>query len=338
MLSYLNRNKFFMIRAAVIQLAIALIVTTSFISSCAVEPKVDPDSTERRLLDAYLSVVHLDTLNSTPSGAYVMERKRGSGAEVQRVSFVFAKYSKVNLFGEYEQTNIEEVAKWAGGYAEANYYGPTLFEIGAFTQTKGMEEALLGKREGADLRIILPSWSSRLDFPNSDKQQVTTAIYDFIIEKVVLDYWEYEKDSLEGYSAKYYGGIDSLKKGFYFKELAAGNGEAVKDAGRQISCYYVGRLLDGFVFDTNIEDTARKYKIYDSSRDYNPMRISIEDDESVEEGSDSGVVTGFAEAISRMNFGGKGVTFFSSEWGYGNSTQSFGKRQPLSFYIEILKE
>jgi len=307
-------------------------------NSCAVEPKVDPDDSERRSLGAYLSVVYNDTLNSTPSGAYVMERKRGSGEEVKRVSHAFVKYAKINFKGEYEQTNIEEIAKFAGGYSAASYYGPTLFEVGNFTQTKGMEEALVGKREGADIRVIIPSWSSNLDFPNSDRQQVTTAIYDIIIEKVVSDYWEYEKDTLERYSAKYYNGIDSLKEGFYFKELDAGSGEAVKGAERKISCNYVGRLLDGFVFDTNIEDSARKYKIYDPSKSYTPMELSIEDDEVEEQESESAVVEGFAEALANMNFGGKGVAFFSSKWGYGTATQSFGRRQPLSFYIEILKE
>ena len=56
--------------------------------------------------------------------------------------------------------------------------------------------------------------------------------------------------------------------------------------------------MDGFVFDTNIADTARKYHIYDnsSSSKYDSLVVSLKSE-------DTSVVRGFYEAIKGMRYG-----------------------------------
>ena len=318
-----------------IDFALIFSVMIIVLSSCAKEVIESTDTLERRILEAHISVVYKDTLQTLPSGVYLMNRKKGSGKEVKANSSVFVRYSKLSLKNVYEQTSVEEIAKNVGGFAYANYYGPVLFELGNITMMKGMEEAFLKLREGSDVRMIIPPWASELDYKGSDRQLPTSAVYDFEILKVIDDYPQYELDSLHMFSSMHYQGLDSLVKGFYFKSLKEGTGDSVK-VGNTIRYNYVGKLLNGFVFDTNIEDTARKYRIYSSEKQYNP--ISHEVHEVGQSGSGgSSVVDGFAKALLNMKLGGKAVTFFGSEWGYGSGNQSFGKRQQIHFYIEVLE-
>lgn len=319
------------IKGALVAAALVLLA-----ASCAKEAKQIEDAVERRVLAAHLTTVYKDTLKELPSGSYLMTKKKGDGKLVTLSSSVFVKYSRLNLKNEYDQTNIEEIAKNVGGFSYSNYYGPSLFEIGNYTLSKGMEEAFIGMKEGAEFRVIIPSWASYPDYAGSTRQSSSTTVYDFRIVKVIDDYDAYEIDTLESFSAKYYQGLDSLVTGFYFKHLQEGEGDSIK-VGNTISYNYVGRLLDGFVFDTNIEDTARKYRIYQSDRTYTP--VSFEVSQIGESNTnDESVVDGFAKALLNMKFGGKAVTFFSSQWGYGEQNQNFGKKQQLHFYIEVLED
>lgn len=317
-----------------VKVALLFAATMMLFASCAKEPKEEDDAVERRVLAAHITAVYKDTLQQLPSGCFVMTKKKGIGKLVEANSSFFVKYSRMNLKNEYDQTNIEEIAKNVGGFAYTNYYGPTLYEVGNYTMIKGMEEAFLGKREGAQFRLIIPSWASYMAYEGSDKQQATTFVYDFEIEKVIGDYAEYEIDTLEKFSAAHYDGLDSLKKGFYFKHLTEGSGDSVK-VGNSITYNYVGRLLDGFVFDTNIEDTARKYKIYSSDKNYVPVTYEVAEP-GAQNSLEQSVVDGFGEALLKMKYGGKAVTFFSSGWGYGEQSQSFGRKQQMHFYIEVL--
>lgn len=104
-----------------------------------------------------------------------------------------------------------------------------------------------------------------------------------------------------------------------------------------VCVYYVGRFLDGFIFDTNIADTARKYNIYDSSigTKYDSLKISTN-------GTDTSYIAGFYKAIVGMKFGETAETVFTSLYGYGNRSQTpddgtwINPYTPLRYTIEVL--
>lgn len=313
---------------------LSALLLVSALASCGKERKEDSEFSERRLLEAHLTVHYNDTLTKLPSGSYLMVRKKGSGAKMGKDGSAYVYYSKTDLRGIYEQSNIEEIAKNIGGYSPSSYYGPTLYQVGNYTMVKGMEEAFEEMSVGSDFRVIIPSWASKLNYEGAEKQQSSTSVYDFEIVEVIRDFDRYEIDTLASFAAIHYPGLDSLKNGFYFKHLKVGEKDSVTTSGR-ISYNYVGRLLNGFVFDTNIEDTARKYRIYDSSKDYSPVYWDVPQEGSSASQQENSVIKGFEEALLRMRQGGEAITFFSSEWGYGNETQKFGKRQQLHFYIEV---
>ena len=311
------------------------LVAVLFVSSCAKEVVEDSDTTERRLIAAHVSVFYKDTIAPLSSGAYVITNKKGTGREIGPNSSVYIRYSTLDLRNNYLTSSLEEVAKNVGGFSYANYYGPVLFEMGNLTMMKGLEEAFLTLREGSDVRILLPSWASEFDYPNSDRYHASPTYYDVEVVKVIENFSQYELDSLQRFSNIHYDGLDSLVAGFYFKSLKEGVGDSIK-SGNTVSFNYVGKLLNGFVFDTNIEDTARKYRIYSSEKSYRPVSFEVTEVGGSNPDGES-YVDGFVKALLMMNYGGKAVTFFGSEWGYGGSSQNFGKRQQLHFYIEVLE-
>ena len=102
-----------------------------------------------------------------------------------------------------------------------------------------------------------------------------------------------------------------------------------------IAFWYVARLLDGFVVDTNIEDTARKYRIYSSSRSYSALGHTVVDPDT---SSESDLIRGIDKALLNMKHGGVSIAFFSSDWGYGSKTKSFGRYQPMFYWIKVVTD
>lgn len=318
-----------------LRLGPVLFASIAVMISCSKEVSVSADSIEKRILDAHIKVVYNNSIQPTSSGLYIINETVGTGAPVQKTCGVFVRYSTLDLRHNYLSTSYDTVAKRVGGFADSTYYGPQLFEMGNYTMIRGLEEALIKLREGSKVRLIIPSWLSDYDYQGSSRLYGSTMIYDIEVLKVIDSVAQFEIDTLEAFSAKHYGGVDSLSKGFYFKSLSAGIGDTLK-VGDNISYWYVGKLLDGFVFDTNIEDTARKYHIYNPNRSggYTAREYTLVD-LATENGTD---IKGIAKTIVNMKHGGKAVSFFSSDWGYGSTQMAFGIYQPLFFYVEVVTD
>ena len=328
--------------------------------SCAHEVEENARNVEERLLQARIHEKYLDTLHTTESGMYYMIQAKGSGAQVGSENYVYVRYSVLDFFYEnymrssgetyydsygYSQTSASElltseelVAKQLGEYSQANYYGPVLWFTGVYALMEGLDEMLMSMREGDRRRIWLPSWLSSYGMGSSNQYSFTT-IYDVEVVKAISDIEKFEIDSLESYRDKYYPGLDSLAYGFYKKTLKEGTGDTLT-TGNSVSILYVGRFLDHFIFDLNLADTAKKYNIFDSSRDYNPLTGMCGEDEKVEttdtDGNTKPLVAGFSKAVFNMKHGEEAVVFFYSTLGYGNEKQDkIQPFTPLVFYLKV---
>jgi FKBP-type peptidyl-prolyl cis-trans isomerase len=247
---------------------------------------------------------------------------------------VYVRYSVTDLKNNYNTTTREDIAKQLGTYAKSTYYGPVLWETGYNTIIEGVEEALMTMRVGGKIKVIVPSWMSKFGYDGSNKEHVTTTIYEIEVLNVIKDLKIYLADTLSAFNSRHWGvGMDTTSTDYYFKKLKSG--EDTLKVGDAVSIWYVGKLLDGYVFDTNIEDTARKYGIYSSSKTYTALEHTLADTTST---SDDSVVKGFEISLWRMSHGGEGITFFSPSLGYGSESKAFGIYQPLFFYIKVEKE
>jgi hypothetical protein len=135
---------------------------------------------------------------------------------------------------------------------------------------------------------------------------------------------------------------DSVETGFYYKQIKAPADTAKFAKDTTLYINYVGKLLNGLVFDTNIERVAKDNNLYSASKTYEPMRINWGEKYSdLTMGSDkSSMISGFAKTLWQMRSMEKGVGVFSSNLGYGysGSGSSIPGYSPLIFEIEFVEK
>lgn len=299
-------------------------------SACAKEKSESDRSIQKRILEAYLNVNYPDkNYTITSSGLVILDHQEGTGSKPEKYGAAYIMSSVKSLEGNYESTNYKDLADTLGTYDPTKYYGPTLAEIGYGKITKGMQEALLMMREGGKMKIIispeLSSYDAESTAPGYTVETSTGSsinrIYEVELKHAISDIFKFQRDSLESFRDIHYPGLDSIADGYYFKKLS-GTCKDTIEKSTSVDVWYVGKLLDGYVFDTNIEDTAKKYRIYNPSGTYTALSVNMKSTykemTSGESEDGDGYVGGFARALKSMTYGDRAVTFFNSNWGYGS--------------------
>lgn len=318
--------------------------------SCAKEENESNASVQKRILKAWLEVNYPNkNYTVTKSGLVILDKQDGDGLSPENEQAAYLKYSVKDLGGNYQSTMFKSVAETLGTYSQANYYGPQLSTLGYGDITEGMNEALQMMSKGAKMTIIIPPALSKYDNPENydngygygystekTESASTNLIYEIEMFDVVSNLQRYQLDSLQSFRDIYYPGLDSTANMFYFKKLEGTATDTIED-GKTANVWYVGRLLDGYVFDTNIEDTAKKYGLYTSGGSYEALSVTYEEkyedmasgvgtinvagSSSSSSSDDEGgsYVPGFAKALKCMKFGDHAITFFGSGWGYGST-------------------
>lgn len=332
-----------------------------FLLSCVKEEDESSASIQKRILEAWLEVNYPNKdYEVTQSGLVILSHEKGEGESPENYQAAYIHYNVKWLDGNYKSTTDKDIAQMLGTYSEAKYYGPELAEIGYGKITEGLHEALCMMNNGSKMTIIIPPYLSANDYTNNygygytsskTETQTTNLIYEVEMEHVISNLTRFQTDSLEAFKNICYPGLDSTANGFYFKKLSGTSTDTIS-SGDKAAVWYVGRLLDGYVFDTNIEDTAKKYGLYDASSTYEALTVSYKstykemssssDDNSNSSSTDGdGYVPGFAKALKSMTYGDHAITFFSSDWGYGStSTMSSGSGVPAysMLYFDIYVE
>ena len=307
--------------------------------SCA-EDKSDSDrSIQDRILEAYVNTADFKAKYPNAefweSGIVMLEYTQGTGDVLDSREAGYVEYTTQSLSGEYLNTTDEKLADTLGLFAHTNYYGPVLFEMGYKTTFIGIEEVLEGMKVGGKAKFILPPWLTVTDNEPEWGNKYST-IYSVELTDVITNILEWEEDTMIAYANIHYPGLDTLSSNFYYKKLNDIAKDTIKEGS--VNVYYVGRLLDGWVFDTNIADTAKKYGIYDASNSYEPLEVTYNKDLDAMI-KDNSLVTGFCMAVQEMGYGEKAFTMFGSKYGYDYEGKSpIGPYQPLSFWLHILEK
>lgn len=99
--------------------------------------------------------------------------------------------------------------------------------------------------------------------------------------------------------------------------------------GDSLMVNYTGYFLDGGVFDTSIEQTARDNNLYNASRDYAPYPVKL---------AYTGVIPGWHYALAQMREGEKATALIPSSYAYGSYGQgSIGPNTVLAFDLELVE-
>lgn len=329
------------------------------VCACAKAPSEGRNDDDKLYLESWIQVHHPDAVR-TALGAYVLEEVPGTGRAVGPAAddpYVRVDYVASSLDGTVLNTSLETLSKQVGDYAFGNYYGPVIWNRGQGGLAAGVEESVSAMRIGGTRTIVLPGWlqtTERFDTAQEYLDNIygsTPVIYEIRLRDIVTDIEKWETDSLGAYVPGAFPGktaADSLELGFYYFRTGAPSSEEKFSADTTIYINYVGRLLNGTVFDTNVKDSAKFYGIYSASRTYAPSSVTFsksdnsgdEDEEAevdVTMGSSS-VIPGFAKTLKQMHPHEKGAGLFCSTFGYGSSGsgKAIPAYSPLRFDIEVV--
>ena len=106
-------------------------------------------------------------------------------------------------------------------------------------------------------------------------------------------------------------GIQELGNGVFYEVVTEGNGEVAADTCR-VKVHYEGKLIDGTVFDSNLENDPTTFRA-------------------------NQVIPGFKAALTTMPVGSKWIVYIPQDQAYGS--QEMGNIKPfsaLTFTIELL--
>lgn len=312
-------------------------------SSCVRTESSGLNDSNKRYFDAWMKVNHPDAVRAG-LGVYIIDDKAGSGATIgdaETYPYALLTYTTADLDGNITETSDIAVARQVGTYKATSYYGPVVKVRTAGSLTAGQEMVLEGMRIGGTRTAAIPGWLStgyRYDTEQDyiDKVSGEDCIYTVTLNDVIKDLSLWQIDSISRYiSHNFPQPVDSLKYGFYYIQTKEPTDTTSFDSGTTVTINYTGKLLDGRVFDTTDEITAKDSGIYSKSKDYAPMSITM-NDEYTEINSGS-LVDGFAYCLSLMRTGEKGTCIFYSDLGY----QAAGSGPvpgyaPLRFDIEMI--
>ena len=353
---------------------IVYIAATALAISCAKTEKIGPNDANQRYFEAWM---HLNHPEATPSGLgiYIIEDQQGKGAKVGEEGFVLIDYKITDLEGNISSYSDALTAKQLGTYSHSKYYGPQFWTTVETTMPAGLREAIVGQPVGTSRKIIVPSWlmsyqaydseADYLDPPLKRKEEYdassySNTIYEFTLRDYTEDVEQWQIDSIGRFfsnrevridgkpayevfltdTGRQMTAADSVSRGFYYKQIQAPIDTTSFTADTTIYINYVGKLLNGQVFDTNIARVAKDNYLYTPTSTYAPVQVKWNEDVSeITMGADgNSVITGFAQTISKMKAMEKGVGVFYSTLGYGysRSGENIPAYAPLIFEIELV--
>ena len=320
----------------------SLLLAGLLATSCAVTPEEDSHYSSDRVMKAWLNIHYPGASTFGDTGAYVLEMEPGNGPAVGDSSYVWAHYVKRSLDQTITSTNIRQLAEQLGSYSATAYYGSDIWQVDQGYLPDALEAVLKKMRAGGQVKLALPlsasSHGSALYSAFNSTSETENLIIDLTIDTVMTDIYDYQERTMKAWFQEHYACTDTIVEGLYFKKLDKKETENDTIAeGNAVSVRYIGRLLDGTVFDTNIEDTAKFYRIWKSDGSYSALSINFYKSDESKWSSENSVVDGFGKAVMQMNYGETAVTVFSSKLGYQEkgSSPSIPEYSPLFFWLYI---
>lgn len=282
-------------------------------ASCAQETDEPAESVQDRILKAYVEKYYPDATR-TESGIYLVDSIPGTGRTPEDTSYVLVDYSITYLDGTYSSYTSDSIAKQLGTYTPSGYYNPRIWSLR--NDSKGIVELLMNMKEGGTLKAVVPATLLEGSSTESSSGEGSSKVYEIHLYKVIDNAYTYQIEEMKAYTAEYFPTLIQTEEGFYFRHIRL-TADSI-DNETEVNVRYIGRYLDGTVFDTNIEDTAKKYGIYVSSNEYEASKFKYysDEDKAIEENS---FIDGFSKALWRMCYGDRAMTYFYSVLGYGDS-------------------
>lgn len=327
---------------------ILLLGAVAVLSGCSKTTTVNTNDAAKRYFEAFIKVNYPDAVK-TDLGAYVIEEEIGKGkalGDTAATPYVLVEYTVTDLEGNIASTTSGQVARKIGIYdPTSSFYGPVVWYRPSYSVYAGLEESLKRMNVGGRRKVAVPGWLLSNDSYSTAAEfeancSGDNAIFDFKVVEAITDIEKWELDSIAHYLSRNFPGVapgDSAVYGYYYIERKAPVDTTKFPEDTTFYINYIGRLLDGTVFDTNIKDSAKFYGIYNSSSDYEPSAITYDSDEGVFQMGGGDVITGFSMTLARMRKYGRSTAIFYSDLGYGTSgSGAIPAFSPLRFDVDVV--
>lgn len=298
---------------------------------------------EMARFDAWIMVNNMDSYK-TPSGLYYIPLREGTGVSPKDSDLIMYSYVVRNLDGNIYSSTYRDTAKQYEyeTFKYTTHYTPAIEQyLVDKSRPKGLAEGLSMMKVGGKARLIMPSSLGYGATGSGAISRYTSLIYDVELIKVFDgDIEGFEQSLIDEYLVKNTG-FNLVADSVYFKSLGGGIefksqklakvGTVVK--GDTVYVNYIGRFLDGFIFDTNIKSVAIDSNIYVSTNLYPELKFVV---------GDKTMASGFDLAVRQMIIGEKAIVVIPSKFAYGKSGNSEGLTTipgytPLVFEIQIMK-
>lgn len=129
-------------------------------------------------------------------------------------------------------------------------------------------------------------------------------------------------------AVKDYNFENKLVNGVYFKKTLANKENQTPKEGDNVKVNYIGKFVDGKLFDTSVESAAKEANKYQQGRPYEPLEFTI---------GKHMMISGFEEAVKMMNKGEKAIVLIPSKLAYGAQGRGeISPSTPLIFELELV--
>lgn len=338
-----------------------VVVCLLLLSSCAKEKEMSNDEKQRMSLKAWIDL-YGDGAEEQPSGLYI--KKLYSNPDPKASSpkqgyWVQVNYTCRTLDGDVFATRDSTVTRMQGTFRSYTHYDPEYFSLyrgsGHYFQTPpGAYEALLQMKEGDKWRLYMPSSLGYGEYglaPDNGYEgqyelgENMPIIIDLELVKVMQYPVVYEEDQVMAYAMQKWNmsPTDTVKSNIYVHSVYSIGDTATVKYNKTAEVYYVGRFLDGFVFDTNIADTAKKYNMYvpdrlnsDGENYYQPRTIDFTDFLENPNGSELEYISGFYYSLLTMKYGETATAVFTSSYAYGYAGSYDDNRTVIQPYTPLM--
>lgn len=327
---------------------ISAMAVLMLLGSCAKEVQTGPNEGNKRFLDAWIQINHPELVGKAKfPGYYVLKDEQGAGelvGDAARTPYFRANFRITDLNGKITSSSYENDYYKLNNHTKTAYYGPQVFSRVENALYAGLDYGIADMNVGGRRQFLIPGWlvtTERFDTEKGYLDNITgdNGLYDIEITERIQDIVKWETDSLVNFMGRNYPNSSLDTTGFFRKVLKAHTGEPFS-TDTTIYINYIGRRLDGMVFDTNIADTAKVYELYSESGSYVPVKVNWKQNSSTITMGDSGseVIRGFSYLLGKMGPYEKAVGMFTSDLGYASygSGSAIPSYSPLCFEVEIV--
>lgn len=127
---------------------------------------------------------------------------------------------------------------------------------------------------------------------------------------------------------KDYGFSDKLTNGIYFKKTKSVKQAVATEDGDKVKVNYIGRMTNGKLFDTSVEDTAKANNLNQEGRKYKPIEFTV---------GRGQMIRGFEEGVKMLKKGERAKILLPSKMAYADrGAGDIAPCTPIMFDIEVV--